>query len=100
MLSSGWGARVGFMRSVPKAVLLLAALALPIAAVLVSFALIDGPRTPDVPASVQIGKSAGPEPTQPTQVPNTALPPTELPPTELPPPAPNNDDDNDDDLDD
>jgi hypothetical protein len=83
------------MRSVPKAVLLLAALALPIAAVLVSFALTDGPRTPDVPTSVRIGSSPGPEPTGLTLVPNTPLPPEELPP-----PAPDDDDDNDDDLDD
>ncbi|MDA3646075.1 hypothetical protein LZ318_05550 [Saccharopolyspora indica] len=79
------------MRSVPKAVLLLAALALPIAAVLVSFALTDGPRTPQVPATVQIGSSPGPDPT-------TSAPPA--PTTEIPPPAPGSDDDDDDDDDD
>ncbi|MER7077585.1 hypothetical protein [Saccharopolyspora kobensis] len=78
------------MRSVPKAVLLLAAMALPIAAVLVSFALTDGPRVPQVPATVQIGSSPGPDPT-------TASP---APTTEIPPPAPGDDDDDDDDDDD
>ncbi|MER5394130.1 hypothetical protein [Saccharopolyspora sp. NPDC002686] len=74
------------MRSVPKAVLLIAAMALPIAAVLVSFALTDGPRTPEVPATVQIGSSPGPAP--------TAAPPSSA--AELPPPAPDDDDDDDD----
>ncbi|MER7010529.1 hypothetical protein ABT324_03750 [Saccharopolyspora sp. NPDC000359] len=78
------------MRSVPKVVLLLAAMALPIAAVLVSFALTDGPRAPHVPATVQIGSSPGPDPT--TTAPSA-------PATEIPPPAPDDDDDDDDDDD-
>lgn len=82
------------MRSVPKAILLIAALALPIAAVLVSFALTDGPRTPQVPASVQIGSSPGPGPTQLMPAPTSAGLPTELPP-----PAPDDDDDDHDDDD-
>ncbi|GAA0508485.1 hypothetical protein GCM10011581_19520 [Saccharopolyspora subtropica] len=78
------------MRSVPKAVLLLAAVALPIAAVLVSFAVTDGPRTPHVPATVRIGSSAGPDPSH--------MPPVSTnPPAELPPPPPDDDDDDDDD---
>ncbi|MEV5536849.1 hypothetical protein AB0L13_08290 [Saccharopolyspora shandongensis] len=77
------------MRSVPKAVLLIAALALPIAAVLVSFALTDGPRTPQVPATVQVGSTPGPEPSRPGPPVSTVVP------TELPPPAPDDDDDDD-----
>ncbi|MCI2418606.1 hypothetical protein MOQ72_14290 [Saccharopolyspora sp. K220] len=83
------------MRSVPKAVLLIAALALPIAAVLVSFALTDAPRTPHVPASVRIGSSPGPEPTQLVPAPGATNPPAELPP----PPPDDDDDDDDDDRD-
>jgi hypothetical protein len=76
------------MRSVPRAVLVIAALALPIIAVLVSVALTDGPRAPVVPASVKIGSFPGPD----------AMPtPTPLP-TGVPPPPP--DDDGDDGLDD
>ncbi|MEV6229377.1 hypothetical protein AB0L88_16055 [Saccharopolyspora shandongensis] len=77
------------MRSVPKAVLLIAALALPIAAVLVSFALTDGPRTPQVPATVQVGSAPGREPSRPGPPASTVVP------TELPPPAPDDDDDDD-----
>ncbi|WP_344686280.1 hypothetical protein [Saccharopolyspora taberi] len=79
------------MRSVPRTVLLIAALALPIAAVLVSFAVTDGPRTPDVPARVEIGSSPGPDPTV-----APAPPPPEHPPAQLPPPKPDDDDDEDD----
>ena len=81
------------MRSVPRAVLLIAALALPVAAVLISFSLTDGPRTPEVPAQVRIGSSPGPTP-----APEPSVHP---PAAELPPPPPDDDDDDDrDDRDD
>ncbi|CAL99456.1 hypothetical protein A8924_0488 [Saccharopolyspora erythraea NRRL 2338] len=79
------------MRSVPRALLLVLALALPIAAVVVSFAITDGPRVPDVPAQVRIGSSPGPD--QP--VPSVAPPPG-TPPAQLPPPPPDDDDDDHD----
>ncbi|MFC7342477.1 hypothetical protein [Saccharopolyspora griseoalba] len=92
------------MRSVPKGLLVLAALALPVAAVLLSFALTDSPRSPRAPEMVRVGSSPGPEPTSsqappPQQSgPGTAPPP----PADLPPPAPHDNDDDGvrDDLDD
>ncbi|GAA2334145.1 hypothetical protein GCM10009854_07140 [Saccharopolyspora halophila] len=87
------------MRSVPKGVLVLAALALPVAAVLISFALTDSPRAPQVPERVQIGSTPGPDPTSPTVEPPPGPGSAPAPPADLPPPAPN-DDDGDDDLDD
>ncbi|WP_263250340.1 hypothetical protein [Saccharopolyspora rosea] len=72
------------MKSVPKTVLLLAALALPIAAVLVSYAVTDGPRTPDVPDKVEVGSKPGPPPAAVSK--STG---------ELPPPTPDDDDDDD-----
>ncbi|TWF94532.1 hypothetical protein [Saccharopolyspora dendranthemae] len=85
------------MRSVPRGVLLLAALALPVVAVLISFALTGGARAPEVPETVRVGSSPGPS------SPGPAIPvvpgPSDLPPpAELPPPAPNDDADDDDDA--
>ncbi|MEB3372034.1 hypothetical protein [Saccharopolyspora mangrovi] len=85
------------MRSVPRGVLLLAALALPIVAVLVSFALTGGARAPEVPETVRVGSTPGPAPSSGVPVP--AVPgPSDAPPppAELPPPAPNDDSDDDD----
>lgn len=81
------------MRSVPKGVLVLAALALPVAAVLISFALTDAPRAPQVPEIVRVGSSPGPEPTSPAAPPPPG--PQTPPPADLPPPAPNDDDGDD-----
>ena len=89
------------MRSVPRIVLLVAALALPVIAVVASYALTDGPRAPQAPAKVQVGVSPGPDPlpTAPSEQvpPSSPSQPPPLPP-DLPPPPP--DDDLDDDLDD
>jgi hypothetical protein len=87
------------MRSVPRGVLLLAALALPIVAVLVSFALTGGARAPEVPESVRVGSTPGPGPSSGAPVPVPFVPgPSDVPPppAELPPPAPNDDSDDDD----
>lgn len=73
------------MKSVPKTVLLLAALALPIAAVLVSYGVTDGPRSPDVPDKVEVGSKPGPPPSAAVSK-STG---------ELPPPTPDDDDDDD-----
>ncbi|MDI2032719.1 hypothetical protein QFW96_29150 [Saccharopolyspora sp. TS4A08] len=92
------------MRSVPRGVLLLAALALPIAAVLVSFALTGGTRAPEIPETVRVGSTPGsghqepgsdvplpvvPGPSEAPAPPDVHAPP---PPAELPPPAPHDDD--------
>lgn len=85
------------MRSTSRAVLLVIALALPIVAVLTSFALTDSPRSPHVPPIVEVGSSpAAPGPPGGT-------PPADNGPNapgELPPPPPNSGDDADDDRDD
>ena len=87
------------MRSVPKTVLLLAALALPIAVVLISFSAGTTPREPQVPVTVEIGSS--PDPNPPETGSTTPMPPPETsPPAELPPPPPVEDDEDDDDDDD
>lgn len=87
------------MRSVPKTVLLLAALALPIAVVLISFSAGTTPREPHVPVTVEIGSS--PDPTPPETGSTTPMPPPETSlPAELPPPPPVEDDEDDDDDDD
>ncbi|RRO13799.1 hypothetical protein EIL87_22750 [Saccharopolyspora rhizosphaerae] len=81
------------MRSAPRGFLLLASLALPIAAVLISFALTGGARAPQVPDTVRVGSSPGPGPSPNAPVP--AVPgPSDVPPppAELPPPAPHDDD--------
>ncbi|MEV4649207.1 hypothetical protein [Saccharopolyspora sp. NPDC049357] len=87
------------MRSVPRGVLLLAALALPIVAVLVSFALTGGVRSPEIPESVRVGSTPSPSSRGPSaDVPVPVVPgPSDVPPppAELPPPAPNDDDDDD-----
>lgn len=85
------------MRSVPKGVLVLAALALPVAAVLVSFALTDSPRAPQVPETVRIGSAPGPDPTSSAAEPPPGPASAPAPPADLPPPAPNDDDDDGDD---
>lgn len=84
------------MRSVPKGVLVLAALALPVAAVLISFALTDSPRAPQVPETVRIGSTPGPDPTSPAAEPPPGPGSAPAPPADLPPPAPAPDDDADD----
>ncbi|TDC88497.1 hypothetical protein E1161_23710 [Saccharopolyspora aridisoli] len=85
------------MRSVPRGALLLAALALPIVAVLISFALTGGARSPEIPESVRVGSSSSPQPSADAPVPVVPGPPdVPPPPAELPPPAPNDDDDGDD----
>jgi len=87
------------MRSVPRGVLLLAALALPIVAVLISFALTGGVRSPEIPESVRVGSTPSPSTPGPSaDVPVPVVPgPSDVPPppAELPPPAPNDDDDDD-----
>lgn len=75
------------MRSTSRAVLLVVALALPVVAVLISFALTDSPRSPQVPPTVEVGSS--PEPPRPA--PTGDAPEA---PGELPPPPPDDDDDN------
>ncbi|MEU6133217.1 hypothetical protein ABZ805_28905 [Saccharopolyspora sp. NPDC047091] len=72
--------------------LLIAALALPIAAVLLGYALSNGPRTPQVPAEVRVGDLVGPAPS------GSAPPPvvSTAPRADLPPPEPEDDDDSDD----
>lgn len=73
------------MRPVPRAVLLLAALVLPVVAVLASYALTGGPRAPSIPTSVEVGSS--PAPPGPGLVP---------PASQLRPPPPDDDDEDDD----
>ncbi|GAB3674457.1 hypothetical protein [Saccharopolyspora tripterygii] len=85
------------MRSVPRGALLLAALALPVVAVLVSFALTGGARAPEIPETVHVGSTPGPG--SPAPVIPVAPGPSDLPPpAELPPPAPHDDADDDDDA--
>lgn len=86
------------MRPVTRLPLLIAALALPIAVVLFSYAVTNGPRSPQVPAEVHVGDVSGPgRPGGPTLAPATST----SPPADLPPPEPEDDDDEpDDDLDD
>lgn len=85
------------MRSVPRGVLLLAALALPVVAVLVSFALTGGARAPEVPETVRVGSTPGPSSPAPV-IPVVPGPSDLPPPAELPPPAPNDDAGDDDDA--
>lgn len=85
------------MRPVTRLPLLIAALALPIAVVLFSYAVTNGPRNPQVPAEVHVGNTSGPGPSAPTLAPA----PSTSPPADLPPPEPEDDDDGpDDDIDD
>ncbi|WP_243790742.1 hypothetical protein [Saccharopolyspora gloriosae] len=86
------------MRPVTRLPLLIAALALPIAVVLFSYAVTNGPRNPQVPAEVHVGNAPGPGPGPvPTLAPATST----SPPADLPPPEPEDDDDEpDDDIDD
>ncbi len=92
------------MQPASKVALLLTAMALPIGAVLVSFALTDEPRAPQVPAQVEVrtssetappGEGAGGPP--PGQAPRSSTGPSDLPP---PPPADDDADDRFDDQDD
>lgn len=73
------------MKPASRAALLLAALVLPVAAVLASYVLTGGARVPRVPASVEVGSSPAP-------------PPPNLQPrsSHLPPPPPDEDDEDDD----
>lgn len=76
------------MRPVPRAALLLAALALPLAAALagsVGFPVTGGEREPRVPASVEVGSSPAP-PEPPALAPRSS---------QLPPPPPDEDDEDD-----
>ncbi|MCX2731227.1 hypothetical protein OOZ19_13330 [Saccharopolyspora sp. NFXS83] len=87
------------MRPVTRLPLLIAALALPIAVVLFSYAVTNGPRNPQVPAEVHVGDVSGPG--QPGGGPTLAPATSTSPPADLPPPEPEDDDDEpDDDLDD
>src|SRR5690606_41486810 len=98
-LPGGVGSEGTPMGSVPKAVLLLAALALRLAVVLVSFPAGTTPREPRAPVTVEIGSSPDPHP--PETGSTTPLPPPETSlPAELPPPPPVEDDEDDDDDDD
>ncbi|MFR9728068.1 hypothetical protein ACL03H_02495 [Saccharopolyspora sp. MS10] len=65
------------MRSVPRLPLLIAALLLPVAAVLIGYAATNEPRNPEVPVEVHVGDMPGPGPILRTS-----------PPAELPPPEP------------
>lgn len=78
------------MQPVPRLPLLIAALVVPIA-VLLGFALTEGPRTPRVPPEVRVGISPGPSP--PSAPSSGGVSTTG--PAELPPPPPDDDDDDD-----
>ncbi|MCA1191763.1 hypothetical protein [Saccharopolyspora sp. 6V] len=84
------------MRPVKRLPLLIAALALPITAVLLGYALSNGPRAPQVPAEVRVGDLVGPAPSRPATPPVVAT----SAPADLPPPEPEDDDDDSDDPDD
>lgn len=73
----------------PRLPLLIAALVLPIAVVLLGFALTEGPRTPRVPPAVRVGVAPGPPVTG-------SISPARPPVAELPPPRPDDDDEDDD----
>lgn len=94
----------GGMRFASRRLVLAAAIALPLAAALGSFALTDDAPPPDVPVHVRVGESAvptepsPPAPTPPT--PTTTTAPSKRPPATaevVPPPPPVEDDGGDDD---
>ncbi|MDR7301934.1 hypothetical protein [Haloactinomyces albus] len=76
--------------SASRIALLIAAVALPIAVVLGSYAVTSGPRPPQVPTEVRVGVSAGPDPSPPSSGDPTTSAPT--PPGGIPPPPPADDD--------
>ncbi|MHA6797812.1 hypothetical protein [Bounagaea algeriensis] len=102
------------MQPASKVALLLTALALPIGAVLVSFAFTDEPRAPQVPARVEVRTTGGTAPPgegaaepSPGQAPDNTTAPRNTPgpgsttgPGDLPPPPPADEDDADDRFDD
>jgi hypothetical protein len=94
----------GAMRFASRRLVLAAAIALPLAAALGSFALTDDAPPPNVPPHVRVGESAVPtEPSPPTSTPPTTTgppTPTKRPPATaevVPPPPPVEDDGGDDD---
>lgn len=91
------------MRFASRRLVLAAAIALPLAVALGSFALTDDAPPPNVPVHVTVGESAVPtEPSPPSSTPptTTATTPTKRPPATaevVPPPPPVEDDGGDDD---
>ncbi|GAB2740147.1 hypothetical protein GCM10027174_11930 [Salinifilum aidingensis] len=91
------------MKPASKVALLLTAMALPLGAVLVSFALTDEPRAPQVPGRVEVRTPEGTAPPSGAGAPEPSpgrAPGSATGPSDLPPPPPAHDDDADDRFDD